>query len=155
MLARPRRLLAGLLLVGALFAVSVPMDAASAAPRAISDDQEEVRDLVNNTRDNNNLRGLAMHQQFADKALLWSRELARCQCLKHRTGAYGAPAGWCAAAENVGRGWSLAQVHRAFLGSPPHKANMLTRRFTHIGTGVTQDAGGEYFVVQAYADLSC
>jgi hypothetical protein len=32
---------------------------------------------------------------------------------------------------------------------------MLTGRFTHIGTGVVQDAGGEYFIVQAYADKTC
>jgi uncharacterized protein YkwD len=155
MSSRPRRLLAGLLLSGALFAVSVPMNPAEAAPRRITANQEEVRDLINNTRDGNRLRGLAMHQLFADRATLWARELARCQCLKHRPGPYGAPAGWCAAAENVGRGWSLAQVHRAFLGSPPHRANMLTPRFTHVGTGVVQDAGGEYFVVQAYMDRTC
>ena len=36
-----------------------------------------------------------------------------------------------------------------------NRANMLTPRFTHVGTGVVQDAGGEYFVVQAYMDRTC
>ena len=152
MSSRPRRLLAGLILLAALFAASAPADA---APRTINDKQRQVQALVNNTRDNNGMRGLGILQDFSDKATLWARELVRCQCLKHRNGPYGAAPGWCAAAENVGRGYSLEQVHRAFLGSPPHRENILTRRFTHIGVGVATDANGEIFVVQAFQDRSC
>ena len=65
---------------------------------------------------------------------------------------YGAPAGWYAVAENVGRGWSLAQVHRAFMGTRGHRATILTRRYTHLGTGVARAGNGEYFVVQAFMD---
>ena len=147
---RIRRLLAGLLLVGALL-TGVQVDA-DAAPRAFSSDQQRVRQLVNNTRANNRMGALTMNKQFADRATLWARELARCQCLKHRQPPYGAPPGWYAAAENVGRGWSLAQVHQAFMGSSGHRANILTRRFTHIGTGVARSARGEIFVVQAFMD---
>ena len=149
---RPRRLLAGFVLVLGLMLGSLPIDAVDARPRGISSDQERVRELVNDTRGNNNRRGLTMNKQFADRALNWARELARCRCLKHRQGPYGAPAGWYAAAENVGRGWSLEQVHRAFLNSPGHRENILTRRFTHIGTGVARAANGEIFVVQAFMD---
>ena len=149
---RSRRLLAGLFLVVALFAAATP---AEAAPRRITEDQERVRELVNQTRANNGLRGLDMLATFSDKATLWARHLAACQCLEHRQPPYGANAGWCAAAENVGRGYSFAQVHQAFLGSPPHRANILTARFTGIGTGVARDAQGEIFVVQAFQDRSC
>jgi uncharacterized protein YkwD len=152
MSSRPRRLIAGLLLVFSLCAVAAPMDTAGAT---INDNQERVRELVNDTRGNNGLRGLAILQGFSDKATLWARELVRCQCLKHRDGPYGANPGWCAAAENVGRGYSLEQIHRAFLGSPPHRANILTGRFTHIGVGVATDANGEIFVVQAFQDRTC
>jgi uncharacterized protein YkwD len=153
--ARSRRLLAGLVLVTALVAGSAPMDSASAAPRRISEDQQTVRELVNDTRGNNGLRGLAIDGGFSDKATNWARELVRCQCLKHRAGPYGAAPGWCAAAENVGRGYSLSQIHQAFLGSPPHKANILTARMTTIGVGVATDANGEIFVVQAFQDRTC
>ncbi len=152
MSSRSRCVIAGLLLTASLIAVSAPMSPAGAG---VTNQQENVRAQVNRTRDNNNLRGLTMHQVFADRAQNWARHLVACQCLEHRAGPYGAPAGWCAAAENVGRGWSLEQVHRAFLGSPPHKANILTGRFTHIGTGVAQDRGGEYFVVHAFMDRTC
>lgn len=149
---RRRRLVAGLFLLTALLAMATPADA---APRRITDDQQRVRELVNKTRGNNGMRGLEILAGFSDKATLWARELVRCQCLKHRQGPYGANPGWCAAAENVGRGYSLAQIHQAFLGSPPHRENILTRRFTHIGTGVAVDAHGEIFVVQAFQDRTC
>jgi uncharacterized protein YkwD len=155
MSSRPRRLLAGFLLAGALFATVLPFDAADARPRRISANQEDVRDRVNQTRQNNGLRALAMHTQFADRAQAWAIHLRNCQCLEHRNGPYGASAGWCSAAENVGRGYSLAQIHQAFLGSPPHRANIFTGRMTHIGTGVATDANGEIFVVQAFQDRSC
>lgn len=152
MSTRPRRLLAGLLLTTALFVTSLPVITADAAPRTQTADQERVRELVNGTRGNNRLRGLTMYASFADKAQVWARHLASCHCLEHRAGPYGAPPGWYAAAENVGRGWSLEQIHRAFLGSPPHRANIVTGRMTHIGTGVARAANGEIFVVQAFMD---
>ena len=152
MLSRSCRLLAGLALLAGLFAASAPADA---APRRITEDQQRVRELVNLTRGNNGMRGLEILDGFSDKATLWARELASCQCLKHRNGPYGANPGWCAAAENVGRGYSFSQIHQAFLNSPPHRENILTRRFTHIGTGVARDAQGEIFVVQAFQDRSC
>jgi uncharacterized protein YkwD len=151
MSSRSRRLLAGLVLVVALFAAATPADAGS----RFTQDQLDVRTMVNHTRDNNGMRGLTILGGFSDKATQWARELVRCQCLKHRDGPYVANPGWCAAAENVGRGYSLEQIHRAFLGSPPHRENILTRRFTHIGTGVARDAQGEIFVVQAFQDRNC
>lgn len=152
---RPRRLLAALVLVGALLlSGGVGVAPSDAAPRGsgLSADQQRVRELVNQTRGSNRLLGLTMNKQFADRAQMWAQELARCRCLKHRNGPYGAPPGWYAAAENVGRGWSLAQVHQAFMGSRGHRENILTRRFTHIGTGVARSANGEIFVVQAFMD---
>jgi uncharacterized protein YkwD len=150
--ARSRRLLAGLFLATALFVAAAPADLAQAAP---STDQKSVQRLVNQTRGNNRLGALTFNDDFSNKATLWARELVRCQCLKHRAGPYGAAPGWCAAAENVGRGYSFAQIHNAFLNSPPHRANILTGRFNIIGVGVATDRNGEIFVVQAFQDRSC
>jgi uncharacterized protein YkwD len=151
---RSRRLIAGLLLAVSL-SISLPVAGVGAAPArgpVVTRDQQTVRQQINTTRGNQRLRGLEMDAVFAARAQRWAQELARCRCLKHRSGAYGATDPWYAAAENVGRGWSFAQVHNAFLGSPPHRENMLTRRFTHVGTGVARAANGEIFVVQAFLD---
>ena len=152
-MSRLSRHAAVVLLLAALALSSFPVAPAEAGA-VYSSDQIRVRQLVNDTRGNNNRRLLTLNKDFSNKATLWARELARCRCLKHRNAPYGAPNGWYAAAENVGRGWSMAQVHQAFLGSSGHRANILNRRMTHIGVGVAQSSNGEYFVVQAFMDRS-
>jgi uncharacterized protein YkwD len=152
-----RRLFAGLLLTGVLlasFATVDPTEAAGQTPRGVSSEQQQVRADVNETRRANGMSALVMNVEFANKAQQWAQRLANCRCLEHRAPPFGAPAGWYAAAENVARGFSLDQIHRTFMASAPHKANILTRRFTHIGTGVARSATGEIFVVQAFMDRS-
>ena len=149
---RFRRLLAGLVLTGSLFAVTLPMDAVDAAPVGYSTDQVQVRDLVNATRAANGLRPLAFHQVFANKAQTWAGVLAGCECLWHRNSPYGAGQGWYAVAESFGRGSSVSQVYDALLSSSMDRSSILTRRFTHIGTGVARAADGEVYVVLAFMD---
>ena len=150
MSSRLRRALAGLLLVGALV-TSLPIDA-DAAPRAISEDQERVREFVNDTRRNNGRSQARDERRVRQQGDDLGPGAGPVPVPQAPDGPYGAPPGWYAAAENVGRGWSLAQVHQAFLGSTGHRENILTRRFTHIGTGVAVSPRGEIFVVQAFMD---
>ena len=88
------------------------------------------------------------------KAQQWAQALKNCSCLMHRSAPFDAPSGWKAAAENVGRGYSLQGVHDTFVASAAHRANLLTRRHTHIATGVAMASDGEFFVVQAFYDLT-
>ena len=121
---------------------------------AVSTGQVAVHRQVNRTRAANGLNGLRRAVTSAtDAAQNWAERLRNCQCLRHRSAPFGAPTPWYAAAENVGRGYTLTAVHNAFLRSPPHRANILTARMTHIATGVARDADGEYFVVHAFYDL--
>ena len=54
--------------------------------------------------------------------------------------------GWKAIAENVGYGSSVESVHRQFMASAGHRANILGRQFTHLGTGVATGHGRTYVV---------
>ena len=60
---------------------------------------------------------------------------------------------WCAVAENVGVGGSQTIVHNAFLGSGPHKANMIGN-YDRVGTGVAYGRG-QVWVVQIYLRGTC
>ncbi len=66
------------------------------------------------------------------------------------------PAGAVWRAENIG--WAtkglgvVKRLHRAFMNSPGHKANILARRATHIGIGVVK-ADGKVWVVERFVDL--
>lgn len=51
--------------------------------------------------------------------------------------------GWKRAGENVGRGWDVAGLHRAFVNSPGHYANIVGD-FTHVGVGVVYVADRTY-----------
>jgi uncharacterized protein YkwD len=49
----------------------------------------------------------------------------------------------------VAKNTSIEGAHDSFLRSPPHRANMLNRRYHHVGVGVAQ-AGKYYFVVHVF-----
>ena len=130
----------------------------AASTQAMNHRQRVVVDHVNRARTARSRTRIATNGLMNRRAMNWAAELARCQCLKHRRGPYGAPRGWCAAAENVGRsgnGGTLRGVHLAFMNSPGHRRNVLNRRWTDLGVGVARDRQGEYFVVHAFADLHC
>ncbi|MFN8016798.1 MAG: hypothetical protein U0P45_01610 [Acidimicrobiales bacterium] len=56
--------------------------------------------------------------------------------------------GWCRYGENVGLGPNLADIHTAFMNSPPHKANILGG-WHRIGTGVAK-SGRTYYVTEIF-----
>ena len=147
-----RRFLAAIGLTVAVFGVSLPVDGAEAASGAYSREQVQLRGSVNQTRSAHGLRPVTLDQVFANKAQTWAGVLAGCECLWHRNAPFGAGPGWYAVAETVDRGNSLPGVYAALLRSPPDRAHILTRRFTHIGTGVARAADGEVYVVLAFMD---
>lgn len=55
------------------------------------------------------------------------------------------------AAENIARGnVSAAAVVRMWMASPSHRANILDRRLTHVGTGAVRDRYGRWTAVQVF-----
>ncbi len=126
--------------------------------RSMSPSQQRVVNDINYSRRAKGKRSLRTNGQMNQRAQNWAQRLASCQCLQHRSGPFGAPSGWCAAAENVGRsgnGGRLGQLHASFMHSSGHRQNILNSRWTTLGVGVARDRAGEYFVVHAFADLSC
>jgi uncharacterized protein YkwD len=46
---------------------------------------------------------------------------------------------WNALGENVGVGGTVESLHRAFMASPAHRANVLKSSYNHLGVGVHED----------------
>jgi uncharacterized protein YkwD len=44
---------------------------------------------------------------------------------------------------------SMQEAHNLLMASSPHRANILSGKYSHIGVGVTY-ANGRYFVVQVF-----
>ena len=53
--------------------------------------------------------------------------------------------GWLRVGENVGKGPSVGALHRAFMESPSHKANILGD-YDRVGVGVGHDDAGKIYV---------
>ncbi len=65
---------------------------------------------------------------------------------------------WEALGENVGYSSpttdTLKTIHNLFVQSAPHRANLVSSRFTHMGVGVAKDSRGRVWVAEVFADLS-
>ena len=64
----------------------------------------------------------------------------------------GLPNGWCAAGENIAYagGGNADSIHRMWMASPGHRANILNPQFTHVGIGATTDSRGQLWMAQVF-----
>jgi uncharacterized protein YkwD len=56
--------------------------------------------------------------------------------------------------ENIGRGYSVDEIHRGLMESPGHRENILNRDATHVGIGVVvaqEDQQSAYLVTEVFA----
>ena len=117
---------------------------------ACSPEEDRATELVNQSRNYVGLGSLPTNIDLYLKAQGWSNQLANAQQLYHSNLADGNGYNWARLGENVGYGYSLEQVHDAFMNSAGHRANILDSGFNRIGVGVTRDGGGRYWVVQEF-----
>jgi uncharacterized protein YkwD len=117
---------------------------------ACSPEQNRTTDLVNSSRGAYGLPGLPTNIDLSLKAQAWSNQLANDQYLHHSYLPDGNGYNWYRLGENVGVGSSLEQVQDAFMNSSGHRANILDGGFNRLGTGVTRDGAGRYWVVQEF-----
>jgi uncharacterized protein YkwD len=142
--ARRRRLRTrGSLLVALVAVVALALGACSA-------EEDEATYLVNSARTYVGLPTLPTNVDLYLKAQSWSQRLANEQRLYHSYLPDGIGYNWARLGENVGYGYSIRQVHDAFMNSSGHRANILDRGFNRIGVGVTRDGAGRYWVVQEF-----
>jgi uncharacterized protein YkwD len=59
--------------------------------------------------------------------------------------------------ENIGRGYSAAEIHRGLLDSPGHRANLVNPSATHVGIGVVAEPGDgrtAFLVTQVFLEVA-
>ena len=72
--------------------------------RAMTRNQRQVLDLINRARRSRGRGSLLTNGLQNRNAQNWAEHLRSIQALIHRRPPFGASVGWCAAAENIGRG---------------------------------------------------
>jgi hypothetical protein len=142
-----RRFEVGLALVAAL-ACLLP-----APGRAAASDEAELAARIAAERSARGLPPLAAGADLAAVARAWSARMARDGAIAHNPDLPAEVEGWTVLGENVGRGPSAADVHRAFMGSAEHRVIVLDGRFTEVGVGVVASRGMLY-VTEVFARRS-
>ena len=140
-----RRLVPVLALLVALMA-----PAATAAEPGL---EAEFALLLNQERAAAGLAALEPSPALAAEAAAHSQEMAHQHLLHHSPPTAVDTTRWRALGENVGVGGEVGALHRAFLASPAHRANVLGD-WTHLGIGVIVDDAGVIWVTVRFASAA-
>ena len=123
----------------------------------VSDDtqttvEQQVVTLVNKERAKEGLAALTVDTELARVAQLKSQDMHDKKYFSHTSPTYGSPfdmmkkfsISYKSAGENIAKGQtSAAQVVEAWMNSEGHRANIMDKKFTHIGVGYVKD--GHYW----------
>lgn len=128
----------------------------SAPPaHAVTSYEKQVANYINASRRAAGRRPLTLSWAMSDIAHRHSAQMAIRGRIYHTTSLSYAlrNLNWSVAGENVGVGPSLWGVHKAFMRSAPHKANILYRSYERMGVGVVW-RNGYAWVTVIFADLA-
>ena len=144
------RIAAVLLLCSSLLLSGVATDHARAGETA--SDRAHLLRLTNQAREDNDRDALALNRTLSRYALRHSRRMAEEGELFHTKDLADKLRGlhWSMGGENVGVASSLDDVQAAFMGSEPHRDNILCDEYDHTAIGVVQSDGNLWVTVIFY-----
>jgi uncharacterized protein YkwD len=103
---------------------------------------------INTARANHGLPPLRTSPDLMAAARTHSAAMSG-QGLLFHTASFSSLCCWNAIAENVGMGYSVRVLHRAFMNSAPHRANILDRRMEQVGVGFVS-VNGQLWVTEVF-----
>jgi uncharacterized protein YkwD len=105
---------------------------------------------VNRERVTQGVGQLGWNPQLAAKAQAWAQHMADSNTLAHSSLTAGVTGSWSTLGENVGTGGAVGDVHTGFMDSPEHRDNIMAGKYSSMGVGVAQSAGGRVWVVEEF-----
>lgn len=90
---------------------------------------------INSARASAGASALSVKSDLTSVARAQASRMASSQNLYHTPNLGSAVKNWTLVGENVGYGPDVSTIHRAFMGSAPHRANILDSRFREVGVG--------------------
>jgi uncharacterized protein YkwD len=124
---------------------------AAITPAKAATPREALHALINEARASRGLSPLRLNDRLSKLAHAHSVDMADGSkvlyhsCLTCRLQSWD----WRMAGENVGTAGTVARVHRLFMQSPSHRANVLRPGFRTVGLGIV-DSGGRLWVTQVF-----
>ncbi len=161
---RPVWILAILVMaVGGGLAQTKPAQPKPSAParQAPSKDEQALFDAANRERTEQRLTPLKWNAALASAARAHAQKMAQANRIDHQfpgemdlgTRIRMAGVRFRAVAENVAQGPSAAEIHKLWMNSPPHRANLLDPDMDSIGIAAVE-RNGQLFAVQDFTQAS-
>jgi hypothetical protein len=119
------------------------------APSAAASDAGTLVSSINAARRSAGLPALSSNGALTSVARSWAASMAASQQLAHNPRLSSQVSGWRVLGENVGTGGSASSIHQAFMSSAPHRANILSSRYTQVGVAAVT-GGGRLWVVEVF-----
>lgn len=115
-------------------------------------DVRTMRSLINQTRLSFNRRGLRLNTRLSSVAQRHSARMAKLNRLHHNPNLvkHVGNMPWKTLGENVGVGSTVNSLHKAFMGSPSHRSNILRGSYRLVGIGVVLAKGKTWVTVVFY-----
>lgn len=144
-----RRLVGGLLAVAVAVTTFAGLAGASSAAASTDGDESGFVASVNAARRTAGRPTYAVSADLTSVARRWAQSMAAGGSLRHNPNLAGQVSGWRFVGENVGVGYDVGGLHRAFMASPAHRANVLDADFSQVGIGVAY-GGGRLWVAEVF-----
>ncbi len=130
--------------------VTLPAAGAAASSGNVEDVEAQLFALLNDARRAQGRPPLERDEAIAQVARAHSRDMVEHGFVGHTSPTTGSAADRVQRAglrsglvlENIGRGYSAAELHRGLLESPGHRANLVNPDVTHVGLGVVAEPEG-------------
>ena len=140
-MTRPQRLL---FLFASLATFVVSAAGPSGAVSGLEANPTDLASMVNAERAQRGLPPLTVEPILAQEAEAQSRRMSSSSQLYHSSSISSQAGPWERWAENVGTARDVQAVHRAFMDSPGHRANILGPDLTSMGVGIAARPDGIY-----------
>ena len=145
-----RRLVGGLVAVAVAVTTFTGLATETSAAASTGGDEAGFVSSVNAARRSAGRPTYAVSADLTSVARGWAQRMAAGASLRHNPSLAGQVTGWRFVGENVGVGYDVGGLHRAFMNSPAHRANVLDSDFTQVGIGVAY-GGGRLWVAEVFS----
>lgn len=112
---------------------------------ASSTDESSMVSLINSERAAHGLGTLDVYWDLVDDARAWTASMISDGYISHNPNLASVTTGWSTLGENVGVGPNVDRLHRAFMDSPGHKANILGN-YNYVGIGADRSPDGNLYI---------
>jgi len=137
------------LIASFVLAALIPTTATSATCRTYSKSERGFAKKINAARNGRGISRLKLDPQLSKVGMKQTWSMTNQNRLFHTPNLGDRVTNWTRLGENVGYGGTVRSLHKMFMRSSAHKANILNRNFKYVGVG-TKRAHGYLWVTVVF-----